>query len=86
MIFEQGTPCFNFAFGTTNYIACLTSTFVGIVMSPWRTVFQNCDFLVLYLEAQRQKVKVRKDHQRVSVLDLDFCSVLHSWQLNEVTS
>ena len=50
-------------------------------MSPWRTVSQNHDFLMLYLEDQRQKLTAKEDGPGLSHLGLDFCLALHSWQL-----
>ena len=53
----------------------------GFLVSPWRTVSQNHDFLMLYLEDQRQKLTAKEDGPGLSLLGLDFCLALHSWQL-----
>lgn len=48
-------------------------------MSPWRTVFQNHDFLMLYLEDQRQKLTAKEDDPGLTLLGLGFPLVLYSW-------
>lgn len=74
IILKEGVPHFNFPLGPTNYMACPASTSMGmiqgLVMSPWRTVFQNPDFLMLYLEDQRQKLTAKEAHSGLSPLGL----------------
>lgn len=53
----------------------------GFLMSPWRTVFQNHDFLMLYLEDQKQKLTAKEDDPGLALLGLGFSLVLYSWQL-----
>ena len=85
IIFRKGTPHFHFPLGPTNYMCCFAGTLVGViqglVMFPWRTVFWCYNFLCSILRIKDRTDRKGASPRTLCLLGLDFCLVLHAWQL-----